>query len=189
MTQVKANRVITVETEEHRKAAPMSANVNKITQGKSNGWSLIYCKGPEGEQLEFVQALDPVKQTFQQALARRCQTQSAGGPGTGYSRVPDNAFSVVAEIRAKAGKENELRAATLPLIELVRSDPKTIAYFLQEDREANGHFIFYEVFANESDFEAHNAKPYVQAWFAKLPELAEGGIHAMKMKILTAAKE
>ena len=40
-----------------------------------------------------------------------------------------------------------------------------------------------------SDFEAHNAKPYVQAWFAKLPELAEGGVHTMKMKILTAPKE
>ena len=50
---------------------------NKITKGKSNGWSLIYCKGPEGEQLEFVQALDPVKQTFQEALERRRQTQSA----------------------------------------------------------------------------------------------------------------
>ena len=49
--------------------------------------------------------------------------------------------------------------------------------------------IFYEVFANESDFDAHNAKPDVQAWFAKLPELAEGGVHAMKMKILTAPKE
>ena len=59
----------------------------------------------------------------------------------------------------------------------------------EEDREANGHFIFFEIFANESDFEAHNAKPYVQAWFAKLPELAEGGVHAMKMKILTAPKE
>jgi hypothetical protein len=56
----------------------MSANANKITQGKSNGWALIYCKGPEGEQLEFVQALDPVKQTFQQAYERRRRIQSAG---------------------------------------------------------------------------------------------------------------
>jgi hypothetical protein len=78
MTQVRANRVVTVETEGQRKAAPMSANANRITQGKSNGWSLIYCKGPEGEQLEFVQALDPVKQTFQQALERRRRIQSAG---------------------------------------------------------------------------------------------------------------
>ena len=111
------------------------------------------------------------------------------GPGVGYSSVPDKAFSVVAEIRAKPGKESELRAATLPLIKLVRSDPKTIAYFLQEDRGANGHFIFYEVFANEADFDAHNAKPYVHAWFAKLPELAEGGVQAMKMRILTTPKE
>jgi catechol 2,3-dioxygenase-like lactoylglutathione lyase family enzyme len=41
MTQVRANRTVTVETEEQRKATPMSANANKITQGKSNGWSLI----------------------------------------------------------------------------------------------------------------------------------------------------
>ncbi len=78
MSQVKANRVVAVDTEEQRKAAPMSANANKITQGKSNGWSLIYCKGPEGEQLEFVHALDPVKQTFQQAVERRRRPQSAG---------------------------------------------------------------------------------------------------------------
>ena len=124
------------------------------------------------------------------ALVMTCsQSHGQDGLRAGYSGVPDNAFSVVAEIRAKPGRESELRAATLPLIKLVRSDPKTIGYFLQEDREANGHFIFYEIFANESDFEAHNVKPYVQAWFAKLPELAEGGVHTTKMKILTAPKE
>jgi catechol 2,3-dioxygenase-like lactoylglutathione lyase family enzyme len=71
MTQVKANRVITVTTEKERLAAPMDANTNRITEGKSNGWSLIYCKGPEGEQLEFVQVLDPVKQVFDGALEKR----------------------------------------------------------------------------------------------------------------------
>ena len=68
MTQVRANRTITVRTEQERRQAPQSTNTNKITEGKSNGWSLIYCKGPEGEQLEFVQALNPVKQTFAKAL-------------------------------------------------------------------------------------------------------------------------
>jgi catechol 2,3-dioxygenase-like lactoylglutathione lyase family enzyme len=71
MTQVKANRVIRVTSEEERRAAPLDANTNKITEGKSNGWSLIYCKGPEGEQLEFVQALGPVKKTFQEAMEVR----------------------------------------------------------------------------------------------------------------------
>jgi catechol 2,3-dioxygenase-like lactoylglutathione lyase family enzyme len=71
MPQVRANRVITVRTEKERLNAPSSANTNKITEGKSNGWSLIYCKGPEGEQLEFVQALGPVKETFKNALESR----------------------------------------------------------------------------------------------------------------------
>jgi catechol 2,3-dioxygenase-like lactoylglutathione lyase family enzyme len=79
MTQVKANRVIAVTSEQERVAAPVEANTNKITQGKSNGWALIYCKGPEGEQLEFVQALGPVKKTFQDALAARRQLIAANG--------------------------------------------------------------------------------------------------------------
>ena len=71
MTQVRANRVINVTSERERLAAPIDANSNGITEGKSNGWRLIYCKGPEGEQLEFVQALGPVKQVFDDALAAR----------------------------------------------------------------------------------------------------------------------
>ena len=73
MTQVKANRVITVRSEKARLAAPMSTNTNKIREGNSSGWSLIYCKGPEGEQLEFVQALGPVKRTFDGAFEARRQ--------------------------------------------------------------------------------------------------------------------
>jgi quinol monooxygenase YgiN len=107
-------------------------------------------------------------------------------PAANYGNVPQGAFSVVAQIQAKPGKEAELRAATLPLIELVRSDPKTVLYFLQEDRENKGHFVFFEVFANEADFNAHNEKPYVKAWFAKLPSLADGGVKATKMEVLSA---
>jgi len=76
MTQVRANRVITVSTESERLAAPIDANSNGITEGKSNGWRLIYCKGSEGEQLEFVQALGPVKRTFDHALQARRQLVS-----------------------------------------------------------------------------------------------------------------
>ena len=79
MVQVRANRVLTVTTEAQRQAAPLQANSNPITEGKSNGWRLIYCKGPEGEQLEFVQALGPVKRTFDNAREAR-QSLVAGRP-------------------------------------------------------------------------------------------------------------
>jgi catechol 2,3-dioxygenase-like lactoylglutathione lyase family enzyme len=71
MTQVKANRVVTVTTEQARLAAPRESYGNSITEGRSNGWTLIYCKGPEGEQLEFVQALGPVKRVFDDAREAR----------------------------------------------------------------------------------------------------------------------
>lgn len=71
MTQVRANRTIRVTSELQRRAAPQSANTNKVTEAPSDGWELIYCKGPEGEQLEFVKALGPVKQRFANTLETR----------------------------------------------------------------------------------------------------------------------
>jgi quinol monooxygenase YgiN len=115
-------------------------------------------------------------------------SHSRDGPGISYDRIPGEAFSAIAEVRAKPGKEAELRAVTLPLVNLVRSDPKNLAYFLQEDRESSGHFIFFEVYANKADFEAHNSQPYVQAWFAKLSELADGGVKVMRMEILNSPR-
>jgi quinol monooxygenase YgiN len=96
---------------------------------------------------------------------------------------------VVAQVRAKPGKEDLLRAATLPLIDLVRGDPKNLVYFLQEDRAKPGHFIFYEIFASQADFDAHNAMPYVKDWFAKLPELADGDVEVMHMAVLAKPKK
>jgi quinol monooxygenase YgiN len=110
------------------------------------------------------------------------------GPRQGDNRIPEGAYSIVAQVRAKPGKENELRAATLPLIAKVRGEPNNLVYFLQEDREAPGHFIFYEIFASQADFEAHNATPHVQEWFAKLPELADGGVKVMRMGILAGPR-
>jgi quinol monooxygenase YgiN len=104
----------------------------------------------------------------------------------GYAKVPGGAYSVVAEVRAKRGKEAELRAVTLPLIALVRSDPKNLVYFLQEERDAPGHLVFYEVFASREDFEAHNNMSYVKEWFARLPELAEGGVKVTRMEVLVS---
>jgi quinol monooxygenase YgiN len=101
-----------------------------------------------------------------------------------YADIPAGAYSIVAEVRAKPGKEAALREATLPLVALVRSDPKNLVYFLQEDREAPGRFIFYEIFATREDFDAHNNMPYVKDWFAKLPELADGGVTVRRLQIL-----
>jgi quinol monooxygenase YgiN len=104
--------------------------------------------------------------------------------GIRYEQIPETAYAVVAEVRAKAGKEAELRAITLTLVARVRAEPNNLLYFLQEDRELPGHFVFYEIFATQADFDTHNATPHVQAWFKRLPELAEGGVKVMRLQIL-----
>ncbi|WP_157222396.1 putative quinol monooxygenase [Novosphingobium sp. AP12] len=118
------------------------------------------------------------------ALATLPAATAKAPDGAGYHRVPPAAFSVVAEVQAKAGKEAALREVTLPLIDLVRSDPKNLYYFLQEDREKPGHFVFYEVFATREDFEAHNRMPYVLDWFEKIKPLVVADVKAMKMEVL-----
>ena len=101
-----------------------------------------------------------------------------------YVDVPAGAYAVVAEVRAKPGKENELRQVTLPLVAAVRREPHNLVYFLHEDREAPGHFVFYEIFASRADFDAHNATPHVRAWFARLGELALGDVKVVRMDVL-----
>lgn len=105
------------------------------------------------------------------------------GAGLRYAELTEAAYAVIADVRAKPGKEDELRRATEPLIAQVRGEANNRLYFLHEDRESPGHFVFYEIFATQADFEAHNATPHVTAWFARLPELADGGVKVMRLQI------
>jgi quinol monooxygenase YgiN len=111
--------------------------------------------------------------------------KAQGGQRQADIQIPEGAYSVVAQVRAKPGKENELRAATLPLIAKVRAEPNNLVYFFQENREKPGHFVFYEVFASKADFDAHTVTPHVREWFAKLPDLADGDVNITHLSVLS----
>jgi len=95
--------------------------------------------------------------------------------------LPAGAFALIAELHAKPGKEDELRALTVPLVAPARAEPDTLAFFLHEDVEAPGHFILYEVYTSRAAYAAHVAQARVQAWFAKLPALAVGRVRVVHM--------
>lgn len=77
MSNVKANRIIASRTEQERLNAPLDSMTNRITSGQSDGWTLIYAKGPEGEQLEFVQVRGHAKRVFDGAIDTRRRLVSA----------------------------------------------------------------------------------------------------------------
>lgn len=54
---------------------PEANNSYEVTDGDFDGWSLAYCKGPDGEQLEFNKVERKAKEHFDQAF----QTYFSGG--------------------------------------------------------------------------------------------------------------
>lgn len=67
MHQVCFNRIVQVKSEEERKNTDPQYNSCKLFDpsfGEFEGWTLVYFKGPNGEQLEFNQVLHKAKSLF-----------------------------------------------------------------------------------------------------------------------------
>ncbi len=189
MTNVRANRVVTVANEAERRAACSTPIPTRITEGKSDGWRLIYCTG-SGRRATRVRAGTWVRSSrpstarsrrgaswchrrVERSISRArfrsccgiarhplppgCATGSArrerdylpqdqdgrrsampckflsrlmlatlvaaalpvpgviarDADGVRYADIPADAYAVVAQVRAKPGKEDALRAITL----------------------------------------------------------------------------
>jgi catechol 2,3-dioxygenase-like lactoylglutathione lyase family enzyme len=72
MEKVRCNRIVHVDSEEQRRRVALPFNANKFWNeqeqselfGSFYGWALFYCKGPNGEQLEFNQVTRKMKGKF-----------------------------------------------------------------------------------------------------------------------------
>ena len=71
-SEVVCNRLVTVPTgpdgQPDYSQVPLTDNSYVVTTGNFKGWHLAYCKGPDGEQLEFNQVADAATVDFDQAL-------------------------------------------------------------------------------------------------------------------------
>jgi len=67
---------------------------------------------------------------------------------------------VVAQLKAKPGREEALRGLLLGMIEPSRAEPGCRLYSLHEDRKAAGQFTFYECWADQAAFDAHVQTPH-----------------------------
>ncbi len=104
------NRVIRVKSEKERRQLALKYNSTKFWNepdssteeqsetdfGELEGWALFYCKGPNGEQLEFNQATRKVKRSFAKAQEE-------------YSMVNNASFTV---LEPKSSQQSERVYAT-----------------------------------------------------------------------------
>jgi quinol monooxygenase YgiN len=82
-------------------------------------------------------------------------------------------LTIVAIIRARAGREAEVGRRLRGLVEPSRRDPGCLNYDLHVSLETPGLFLFYENWATRADWDAHMATPHLAAWKAAAEDLVE----------------
>jgi quinol monooxygenase YgiN len=79
--------------------------------------------------------------------------------------------TVIATIKAKAGRSDQFRAELLSLIEPTRSEAGCINYDLHQMTDDANCFVFYENWKSKEDLDQHLATPYISAFIGKADEL------------------
>jgi quinol monooxygenase YgiN len=80
-------------------------------------------------------------------------------------------LTVVARLRARPGRETELRHQLQRLVNPTRAEAGCITYELNESKSEPGLFLFYEVWKSDLDLDEHFQTPHMLVIGKILPEL------------------
>lgn len=83
-------------------------------------------------------------------------------------------LTVVARVKAKPGKEEEVRKELLALTGPTRSEPGCINYDLHQDLDNPSVFMFYENWKSKEDLDKHMETAHFKAWREKAEILLDG---------------
>ncbi len=85
--------------------------------------------------------------------------------------MPEPYLSVVAELNAKPGREEELRGLLLSVIPAVRAEEGCIQYDLHVSTTDPTSFVFYENWKDADALKNHSRAPHMKAFGASAAEL------------------
>ena len=84
-------------------------------------------------------------------------------------------LTVIAHMKAKPGKEQELREALESLVEPALAEDGCINYDLHQAKDDPATFFFYENWEGGEKLDAHLAAPHLVEFAGRLDDLLEGG--------------
>jgi len=85
--------------------------------------------------------------------------------------MAEQAFTVVARVRAKAEKLEQVRETLKALVGPTRQEPGCISYVLHQSKDDPCSFLFVETWKSQADLNDHLQKPYLQALVAQAEEI------------------
>jgi quinol monooxygenase YgiN len=94
-----------------------------------------------------------------------------GDAEEGLSRVKTKPLIVVANLKAKPGKEAEVRERLQGLILTTREEPGCLHYDLHVATGDPAAFLFLESWSSRKHLDDHLARPHVQAFLAQAGDL------------------
>jgi len=80
-------------------------------------------------------------------------------------------LTVVAEMQAKPGKEDDLRRAVLALIEPTRREDGCVQYDPHVHSSDPSRFVFYENWTSPAHLDRHSASAHIQEFRAVIADL------------------
>lgn len=80
--------------------------------------------------------------------------------------MSDKPVTVIARMKAKPGKEQQLKAELLKLIAPSRKDPGCINYDLHIGAADPAEFVFYENWTSKALLDAHLATPHLKVFLS-----------------------
>nr|WP_298682309.1 putative quinol monooxygenase [uncultured Dongia sp.] len=80
---------------------------------------------------------------------------------------------IIAVLTAHPGKAAELRALLAGMAPHCRAEPGNLRWDVWQDRVHGERYVLDELYLDAAAIEAHRRTPHYQAYFAKIPELAD----------------
>jgi quinol monooxygenase YgiN len=91
-------------------------------------------------------------------------------------------LAIIAGLRAKPGRERQLREAAEAIIEPTRREEGCLAYHLHQGIDDPAQFFFYENWAGPEMLEAHMRAPHFREFAAKADDLVDGPIDIHRLR-------
>ena len=90
-------------------------------------------------------------------------------------------LTIVANIRARPDKADQVKAELLKLIPITRAEAGCIQYDLHQDNENPAHFLFYENWQSRELWQTHMNGPHLAAYMTAI----DGAIEAFSINEMT----
>jgi quinol monooxygenase YgiN len=71
-------------------------------------------------------------------------------------------LTVLAKVKAREGKEEDVKKELLTLVDLTRSESGCVSYDLHKSKNDNRLFMFYENWTSTEDFDNHLNMPHLK---------------------------